>query len=555
MSTRLRNAGRSCIRQMTYAMTYDTTLPASYAIPARQPGETATAYVDRVRQLLRRASDGGADLWKRVYDGALRETYAARDMDAFTAIASLGAVLLEAQARQDEAIDQLDFAISMAGGDEPATAYLMCSKGVYEALLGRSGAARRTVAAAGRLAAQDGGNRIVVRHQSSAAVIDCISLRRVKPESITDVIAIAERAGFDAEGGALKTWAIPYLFAIGRAGAARPWIDALRLQAEAVGHPARLQDAEVFAYASAVAAHREASITPVPPLIEQAANPNAEWRHRLLSLRMALLLEQWDKAGELSDLLAAGQPRFPTGMEIGANPFADLVGAYRDGDTERVTLAPPAFVTLGNLASVLAGMEAVAIGGSQRTAAEWLDQTTGLLPALVHTALEWPVMASRVRGLLHVRAGSIVAGASLLRRAVGLALSDGNLVEAGLAQLQLSEVISLGQVKAARFGEARLMRREGWDRLVRAGISPIPLAYSASRVVGLHHDERAVGNLSPRETEVLSLLSEGLTYKEIGERLEISWRTAQLHAARVYAKLGVHGRVRAIEMAREMKIL
>ena len=64
-----------------------------------------------------------------------------------------------------------------------------------------------------------------------------------------------------------------------------------------------------------------------------------------------------------------------------------------------------------------------------------------------------------------------------------------------------------------------------------------------------------VGRLTARETEVLALLSEGLSHRDIGERLGISWRTAQLHASRIYGKLGAHGRIQAIEAARQANIL
>jgi ATP/maltotriose-dependent transcriptional regulator MalT len=35
----------------------------------------------------------------------------------------------------------------------------------------------------------------------------------------------------------------------------------------------------------------------------------------------------------------------------------------------------------------------------------------------------------------------------------------------------------------------------------------------------------------------------------------MSWRTAQLHASRIYEKLDVHGKMQAFEVARELNIL
>ncbi len=46
--------------------------------------------------------------------------------------------------------------------------------------------------------------------------------------------------------------------------------------------------------------------------------------------------------------------------------------------------------------------------------------------------------------------------------------------------------------------------------------------------------------LSPRETEVLTLLAEGHTSREIGHTLGISGRTAEHHRARIMLKLGIN---------------
>ena len=55
--------------------------------------------------------------------------------------------------------------------------------------------------------------------------------------------------------------------------------------------------------------------------------------------------------------------------------------------------------------------------------------------------------------------------------------------------------------------------------------------------------------LSPRESEVLHVLAEGRTNREIAERLYISERTVAVHVRRILAKLGVAGRVEATGVA------
>lgn len=56
-------------------------------------------------------------------------------------------------------------------------------------------------------------------------------------------------------------------------------------------------------------------------------------------------------------------------------------------------------------------------------------------------------------------------------------------------------------------------------------------------------------NLSPREYEVLAIIAEGRTNREIAERLFISERTVAVHVRNILAKLGVSGRVEATSVA------
>ena len=55
--------------------------------------------------------------------------------------------------------------------------------------------------------------------------------------------------------------------------------------------------------------------------------------------------------------------------------------------------------------------------------------------------------------------------------------------------------------------------------------------------------------LSRREREVLALISEGRTNREIGERLFISQKTVGVHVGNILSKLGVSGRVEAAAVA------
>jgi LuxR family maltose regulon positive regulatory protein len=61
--------------------------------------------------------------------------------------------------------------------------------------------------------------------------------------------------------------------------------------------------------------------------------------------------------------------------------------------------------------------------------------------------------------------------------------------------------------------------------------------------------------LSERELEVLSLIAEGLTNREIAERLFLSLNTVKVHTRNIYGKLGVNSRTQAAARARALEIL
>jgi DNA-binding CsgD family transcriptional regulator len=60
---------------------------------------------------------------------------------------------------------------------------------------------------------------------------------------------------------------------------------------------------------------------------------------------------------------------------------------------------------------------------------------------------------------------------------------------------------------------------------------------------------RSLGSLSRRETEVLRLLGEALSNREIADRLFISPKTAEHHVSRIYGKLGLKSRAEAAAYA------
>jgi len=94
---------------------------------------------------------------------------------------------------------------------------------------------------------------------------------------------------------------------------------------------------------------------------------------------------------------------------------------------------------------------------------------------------------------------------------------------------------------ATRLGAAPL--REALEALARRGRLDLGVALPA---------QPTLAGLTPRELEVLRLLVEGRSNRQIAEQLFISNKTASVHVTNLLAKLGVHSRLEAAAMARRL---
>jgi len=92
-------------------------------------------------------------------------------------------------------------------------------------------------------------------------------------------------------------------------------------------------------------------------------------------------------------------------------------------------------------------------------------------------------------------------------------------------------------------------------REVHSGGSPMSSNIARKVVQSLQQPQpraKASDLLSPREAEVLELLSRGHVYKEIAEAIGISLPTVNTYIRRIYEKLHVHSRAQAIAAYSEL---
>ncbi|MCL6668034.1 MULTISPECIES: response regulator [Streptomyces] len=92
-------------------------------------------------------------------------------------------------------------------------------------------------------------------------------------------------------------------------------------------------------------------------------------------------------------------------------------------------------------------------------------------------------------------------------------------------------------------------------RTVASGQSLLDPSATTRLMARLRHDQRqeeepdALPGLTDREREILALIGEGLTNRQIGQRLFLAEKTVKNHISRLLAKLGVERRIQAAVIA------
>lgn len=85
--------------------------------------------------------------------------------------------------------------------------------------------------------------------------------------------------------------------------------------------------------------------------------------------------------------------------------------------------------------------------------------------------------------------------------------------------------------------------------VVKEVLVPAPLTFV--------RDDARVGSLglTARELEILGLMAEGLSNREIAERLFVSENTVKTHSSRVFEKLGARRRTQAVQRGKEWRLI
>jgi len=125
---------------------------------------------------------------------------------------------------------------------------------------------------------------------------------------------------------------------------------------------------------------------------------------------------------------------------------------------------------------------------------------------------------------------------------------DQEYVMEALAEAQVAGYLVKNEAASEMLSEVRAVHRG--KRYLSPSIAPIVLAR-----LGRADQNRAGSPLTPREREVIRLIAEGATTKEIAARLAISPKTAQAHRENLKLKLNVRSTAEIVRYAIRHKLV
>ena len=148
-------------------------------------------------------------------------------------------------------------------------------------------------------------------------------------------------------------------------------------------------------------------------------------------------------------------------------------------------------------------------------------------------------------------AARLIGSTTMMRDGHAIGITARSKIE--LDDLLATLIAELGETRFQQFfdaGKRQTLDEAGEEVLLLADDMLAALAATPPEPVGIDSVPSADDyGLTPREREVLGLIVQGLSDKEIADQLYISPRTAMTHVSNILAKLGVNKRTLAVRVA------
>jgi DNA-binding CsgD family transcriptional regulator len=276
----------------------------------------------------------------------------------------------------------------------------------------------------------------------------------------------------------------------------------------------------------------------------------AEALARLAELRLAQ-----GRIEEAERLLAGFESHHATATATAGVRLAqgDLAGAEsvlhrRLREIERHIRPTPFPIGAGSCLDLASALELLALIQAQRGAVGTARETVGRLAQLSEQMGCEAIVARADRALGRTLAatGDRDAAAATLERSLGLFAGLELPLEAARARLLLARTLKDGEAAAGEAGAAL----ETFEELGAGRDADEAAAFLRSLgVAAARSGPRDAGVLTKREVEVLELLAEGLSNRELAERLFLTRKTVEHHVHSVLSKLGLRSRAAAAAYA------
>jgi DNA-binding CsgD family transcriptional regulator/tetratricopeptide (TPR) repeat protein len=381
-------------------------------------------------------------------------------------------------------------------------------------------------------------------------------------EEIVSMLTEAEELGEELGDTEIRAeslgWSVPAFVALSDLDSARRALAALRETAEATAQPFMLHMAETYGTAIAIGDGRLGEA-------EAMAARSYEWGRLLTGrdasgghgIQMFSLRREQGRLAELAPVIRilASEPRDEGPWRPGLVAVLAELGIERDARRELARVAAEGLEPFREslwLAALTYLTDACVALGDETVAAIVLPELEPLAGAnvMIGVLVAWYGAADRYLGMLAATLGEADRAEEHFERALDLdrrvgaatwvahtAYEYGRLLlrrgprERARAQRLLGEAAAL----AERIGMAALLSR------IRALGSSVPSV-------------ELPDGLSPREAQILRLVAQGLTNREIGAKLVISEHTAANHIRSILRKTGCANRTEAASYAHRRRL-
>lgn len=281
-------------------------------------------------------------------------------------------------------------------------------------------------------------------------------------------------------------------------------------------------------------------------LLARVKQAQGDWANAFALLQQAEQVAQtipfqWTKEVTAAFLVHA---RLTLGQEVDAHQWLAQVPPMMTDDLNRVREGVYLIT-----ARVLLAQGGAAEARPLLTRITQVAETAGRMKVVVECCV--------LEALAHHQQGDPSAAQAALHKALTLAASEGYLrsfVDEGEVMRLLIADCKL-QMTSFNAADGLRQRLVYLDQLLAA----FPPLAQEPTTPAARHSPSPIANLieplSTRELELLHLMADGLSNQEIADRLFITLGTVKSHANHIFGKLGVQGRVKAINRARELALI